>query len=76
MRYIIADKAAAVDVGFSLMGHKTNGNQILLNEKEVAGNPTLKGSLTKRAKAIQGTVYSEAEVMNLINSTGGLKQWH
>lgn len=68
MRYIIADKTAAVDVGIPMIGHKTNGGQILLNEKEVAGNPTMKGSLTKRAKAIQGTVYSEAEVMNIIKA--------
>lgn len=74
MRYIIADKVAAVDVGIPLIGHRTNGSQILLNEKEVTGNPTLKGSLTKRANAIQGTVYSEAEVLNLIKN-GGAGTW-
>lgn len=68
MKYIIADKGKAADVGFKTEDHRRKGNQILLNEKEVMNNGTLQGTLKQRVKALDGMTYTEKQVIIEINN--------
>lgn len=71
MRYVIANKTLAGEKGFSLKTHRTHGDLMLLNEKEVVNNPALHaGSLADRASEIAGTVYTCAAVKHVLNEGG------
>lgn len=71
MKYIIANKAKAADVGFEIEYHRTKGNQIMLNEKEVMSNAILKGTkLKERAEQMDGTVCTEKQALTEINNGG------
>jgi len=72
MRYIIADKAKAIAHGFTLKGHRTNGNLILLNEKEVDNNPALPSGTTleEKCELIVGTIYTHQGIINVIEQGG------
>ncbi len=70
MKYIIADKAKAADVGFVIEDHRRKDNQILLNEKEVMSNIALTGTLKQRVKQLNGASYTEKQVITEINKGG------
>ena len=74
MLYIIANKAQAVDYGFTIRGHRVNGNLILLNEKEIENNPTLSASkettLEERCKPISGTIFTHQEIIHELEQGG------
>lgn len=70
MRYVIANKALAVDAGFPTVGHRVQGNLILLNEKELMCSAALTGTIDERAAAIEGTVYTH-EGINYALQEGG-----
>ena len=65
MRYIIADKAKAANAGFTLKGHRRQGECILLNEKEVLNSPFLASAPTLEAKCelITGTIYTHRQII-------------
>lgn len=69
MRYIIANKAKSVEYGISPAGHKTKDRKILLNEKEVM---TFVGgdAFEDKVAAVDGTVYSAADVKQIIKREG------
>lgn len=69
MRYIIADKTLADSQGFPINTHRVNGNQIILNEKEVYS--ILPGNtLEDKIGLISGTIYTHAEINKIINKGG------
>lgn len=70
MQYIIANKNKAIQKGFTIIGHRTHGDKILLNEKEVLDSPRLSGELKERVEEVDGYVYSEARVINITKSEG------
>ena len=74
MLYIIANKRQAVDYGFSIRGHRVNGNLILLNEKEVESNPALSASndntLEERCKLISGTIFTHQGIIHELEQGG------
>ena len=70
MRYIIADKTKASDAGINLLGHRTNGNLVILNEKEVMMSPSLNGDLEKRCVAILGTCYTRDGIEDALREGG------
>lgn len=72
MRYIIADKAKAIAHGFTLQGHRVNGNLILLNEKEVECSHALSSAptLEKKCELIVGTIYTHQGIINEIEQGG------
>jgi hypothetical protein len=77
MKYIIIDKAMLQRIGIRLAGHRTNGNLVLLNEKELMSVPGMDGNtVDERAKKIGGTVYSHDAIMHeLKQGGGGFKSW-
>ena len=70
MQNIIANKSKAIPKGFTVKGHRTHGDKILLNEKEILDSNELTGDLNERAKEIDGIVYSEPKVINVIQMEG------
>lgn len=70
MKYIIADRATALSIGFDLIGHRSNGEKVVLNEKEVMDCPWLGGSLEERAAKLGGEAYTERYLLNKIT-----KKW-
>lgn len=72
MRYIIADKVQAVQHGFTINGHRVNGNLILLNEKEVTSCPALSSAATLESKCqlITGTIYTHQGIINALEQGG------
>lgn len=70
MQYIIASKQKAILAGFSLVGHHTHNEKILLNGKEVMDSAMLSGTAAERAKQIDGELYSETKVYQIIKQEG------
>lgn len=70
MQYIIANKSKAILKGFTVMGHRTLGDKILLNEKEILDSDKLTGNIKERASEIDGYIYSEPKVINVIKMEG------
>lgn len=67
MRYILASRAKAINVGFSTIGHRTKLDKIILNEKEVNFNQILQGTLKERVENLNGSIQTETEILKLIN---------
>lgn len=67
MRYIIASKEKASQKGFAVKLHRSNGKQVILNEKEVMNNRLLSGTLEERCAQIDGMDYSEKDMLHIIN---------
>ena len=69
MKYIVANKALAVNVGFSIRGHRSNETGIILNEKEVMFNRLLEKypTLEEKAEALEGTVCSLSDIKKILN---------
>ena len=70
MRYVVANKEKALDAGVLLLGHLVKGESIILNEKEVMCLPSLDGELEDRILLLDGIVYTNTS-MNQIISEGG-----
>ena len=71
MKYVVADKSLADQYGFNVFSHRTNKNNIILNEKEVMFASSLKGdSLAEKITQINGTIYERAEIKQLMNEGG------
>lgn len=71
MRYVIANKAVVAQLGISLLGHRTNRNLILLNEKEVMTAAGINGdTLEERADEIGGTVYGHDAIVHELKQGG------
>ena len=70
MQYIVANKGLALQAGFPIRGHRTNATEIILNEKELMFKDTLSAypTLREKAEALQGTVYSHYEIMQILNN--------
>ena len=66
MRYVVANKAEQKKA-FSVL---TDGESIILNEKEVMCLPSLDGELEDRILLLDGIVYTNTS-MNQIISEGG-----
>ncbi|MBO6248184.1 MAG: hypothetical protein J6N54_05175 [Bacteroidales bacterium] len=64
MLYIIANKQKAAEVGISPLGHRVNGDHIIVNEKELNYVPG--DTLEERAGRIDGRVYDAIEIKKLI----------
>lgn len=69
MKYVIADRNKAANVGIVLIGHRFDnvGKNVLLNEKEVMNNQVLSGDLDARAEALSGQAYPENTIFQIIN---------
>ena len=70
MRYVIANKEKAMDVGVLLMGHLTKEDLIILNEKDVVCLSSLTGGLDERLPAIDGTIYTNTSINQIISEGG------
>lgn len=72
MRYIIASKEKALAYGFAPREHRTNGNLILLNEKEVTNSHALASASTLEDKCslILGTIYTHQGIINELEQGG------
>lgn len=69
MKYVAANKAKALNVGFRVQGHRHNEESILLNEKEVMSNRLLPpGTLEERAASLQGTIYTIHEIQTILKN--------
>ncbi len=71
MRYILANIDKARAKGFNLAGHRTKGNKVALNEKEVLCSPALSSASTfaKKVRLLGGTVHTAAEMIDILNRT-------
>lgn len=71
MKYVIAEKTLADAHGFNVFNHRTNGNNILLNEKEIMSSTSLHGStIHERVQAINGSVYESLQIKQLLKEGG------
>lgn len=68
MEYIITDKKVAENYGFNPQTHLVVGTKICLNEKEVLGTQTLKGTLKTRVKTLGGKIYSRDEALEIMKT--------
>lgn len=70
MLYIEAKKGLALAAGFSIRGHRTNDTGMILNEKEVMFNDHLADypTLQDKAAALEGTVYSHYEILQILKN--------
>lgn len=69
MKYIAANKTAALNVGFRLQGHRHNDDSMILNEKEVMSNRLLPaGTLEEKAASLQGTIYTIHEIQTILKN--------
>ena len=71
MRYILADMVKARAHGINLVGHRTKGDLVALNEKEVLCTPALASAPTFEEKVamLDGTIYTGAEIIDILNRT-------
>jgi hypothetical protein len=72
MKYLLANKEKALAAGYTAMAHRHSDTKMLLNEKEVIFDTTLAGDLTERASALEATIISHAEAIELVEK-GGLR---
>ncbi len=70
MRYIIANKAKAADMGIILLGHLMKGSSIILNEKEVMSLPVLDGELEDRIMSLDGIIHTNTRINQIISEGG------
>ena len=70
MKYIIANRKKAESFYLNLIGHRMNDSIVILNEKEVNNCCKLSpyNTIYDKANALDGTVCSYNEVMNIINN--------
>ena len=68
----MADKIKAINAGVQLPGHLVKEKSIILNEKEVMCLPSLDGELENRILSLDGIVYNNASMGQMI-SEGGWK---
>lgn len=68
MKYVIADRSKALSYGINAIGHRSKDSQIIVNEKELDQVPGT--TLSKRAKAVDGKVYTAAAVKKIIKEGG------
>ncbi len=61
MRYAITEIDKAKNYGFQPFGHKTNGDLICINEKELFNAPTMSGTLEERVTALDAELLSDSE---------------
>lgn len=66
MKYILATKEKCLEHSLRIAGHITKDDKVVLNEKEIMFNPTVTGSFEERAAQMDGTIYTAAELLNLI----------
>ena len=59
-----------MDAGVLLMGHLTKENLIILNEKEVVCLSSLTGGLDERLPALDGIVYTNTRINQIISAGG------
>lgn len=60
MNYVIADKAKAIEAGFSPVLHKIAQNgKMILSEREVLTSPLLNGDIKERLESINGILISK-----------------
>lgn len=67
MKYVIADKTLAFDVGFSLKTHHCSADKIILNEKEVLFNEGLRGTFEERASMLHGEIVNVEQAKQTIS---------
>ena len=70
MKYIAANKTAALNVGFRLQGHRHNEDSMILNEKEVMFKDSLADyeTLQEKAAALEGTIHTNYEIKQIIQN--------
>ena len=70
MKYVLVSKEQARIYGFHLRGHMENGDNIVLNEKEILFSPNLKAdTFPEKVKILGGESYSFSEIINIINKS-------
>lgn len=72
MKYLLANKEKALAAGYTEVTHRCSDTEMLLNEKEVAFGTSLSGDLAQRVEALEATVLSHEEAIELIGK-GGFK---
>ena len=70
MKYVIADRSKVLSYGINAIGHRSKEAQIFVNEKELDVVPG--DTLNKRAKAVDGRVYTATGIKRIINEGGWL----
>lgn len=68
MEYIIADKAKAINYGFTAETHRCKGDMMCINEKELMNSVCLSGSLKERADKLHGVVCNQYDALEFMNN--------
>lgn len=67
MRYIIANKAKAVNYGFQVETHLCTDDMMCINEKELMNSVCISGNLEERADKLSGIVCDQYEALSFMN---------
>ena len=68
MKYVLANKQKALDIGINTIGHFKKGDMIILNEKEVMENHNLDGDIEERVKTIGAKLYTNSYTKRIIKT--------
>lgn len=71
MIYLTVNKNKSKQYGIGLIGHKSKGELMIVNENEIWYNSKLKGdTLEDRSKNIDGEIYTFENIKNIIKEGG------
>lgn len=67
MKYIVAPKSKALDMGIRINGHRCSESSVILNEREVLECRRLPdGDLAAKARAIGGKIYTDSAIKQIL----------
>lgn len=68
MKYILADRSQCTDRGVNLMGTRSVGGKVLINEVMLTFATGVPGdTLEEKAEAVSGEIMSEEKTLSLLN---------
>lgn len=66
MKYIIIDKAKAIDYGINVKTLLGKGTKVIVNENTLRRNIALSGTLEERAETLNGVIYDNEKIKRII----------
>ena len=66
MKYIIIDKAKAIDYGINVKTLLGKGTKVIVNENTLRRNIALSGTLEERAETLNGEIYDNEKIKRII----------
>lgn len=66
MKYIIIDKAKAIDYGINVKTLLRKGTKVIVNENTLRRNIALSGTLEERVETLNGVIYDNEKIKRII----------